>query len=318
MRRSIALVAAVALVLAAAPAATAKQGLLHKPAAVAAPLVALPSGAMPAALPSPAPAPGAPVVAICVVPPEPGAIDPGVDIKPMPLPSIDLPAAVDGSAPVAIHHPWGGAGGFVPGFVGEGAADGAVVVGIVPGATVAEGIPMIGLVESHVAGDGAVALTAATPLDWGPGGKHGHPHHGLPTAVGGQAAASMAAVDAPGAGARAPAGGWPGRAAGLRGDGIGAGPSRGPAASGAVARHKGDAAGSASAARGAAAAKGDAPRPAVHADAARPAAGRDAARPAAGRDAARPAAGMAGAPAGAAATPPRWRDRLRFAWPMPR
>lgn len=309
MRRSIALVAAVTLVLAAAPAATAKQGLLRKPAAVAAPLVALPSGAMPAPIPATAmPAvasagassPGAPVTAIVIVPPAPGAIDPGVDVKPMPLPSIDLPASVEGSAPLAIHHPWDGAGGFVPGFVGEGAADGAVVVGIVPGATVAEGIPMIGLVASNVAGDGAVALTAATPPAWGPGGKHGHPHHGLPTAAGGQAAVRMAAVDAPAAGARAPAGGWPGRAAGLRGDGINAGPSRGAAAGGAVARHRPDAAGSAAAARGAAAAKGDAARPAAHADAARP------------------AAGMAGAPAGAAAAPPRWRDRLRFAWPMPR
>ncbi|MFM7074522.1 MAG: hypothetical protein ACKO3G_00450, partial [Planctomycetaceae bacterium] len=222
MRSAIALSAA-ALVLVGPSAATAKQGLLRKPVAVAAPPVALPAGVAPAVAPATVASPGAPVAAIAVVSLEPGAIDPGVDIKPMPLPACDLPPAVDGSAPVAIHHPWSGTGGFVPGFVGEGTADGAVVVGMVPGAAVAQGIPMIGLVESNVAGEGVVSLTAAAtaPPAWGPGGKHGHPHHGLPTAAGGQAAVSMAAVDGPAAGARAPAGGWPGRAAGLRGEGIG-------------------------------------------------------------------------------------------------
>lgn len=298
MRSAIALSAA-ALVLVGASAATAKQGLLRKPVAVAAPPVALPAGVAPALAPATVASPGAPVAAIAVVSLEPGSSDPGVEIKPMPLPACDLPPAVDGSAPVAIHHPWSGTGGFVPGFVGEGTADGAVVVGIVPGATVAEGIPMIGLVESNAAGEGVVSLTAATaPPAWGPGGKHGHPHHGLPTAASGQAAARIAAVDGPADaagvltdGARASAGGWPGRAAGMRGEGIGAGPSRGPAAGAAAARPRGDAAGIASAARGAAAAKGDA---------------------------ARSAAGMAGAPAGAAAAAPRWRDRFRFAWPLPR
>ena len=304
MRSSFALSAASALLLLGASTATAKQGLLRKPVAVAAPRGALPSGVTPAMPPATAPSPGAPVAAIVVVPLEPGAIDPGVEIKPMPLPSIDLPPGVDGSVPVAIHHPWQG-GAFVPGAVGaigEGASEGAVGVAILPGAPLPEGLPMIGFVESSASGD--VALTAAAaPPAWGPGGKHGHPHHGSSFAAGAQAAARVAAADAPADGVRAPAGGWPGRAAGLRGEGIGPGPSRGPAAGTAAARPRGDATGPASAARGAAGGKADSARSEVG-----------------NVNRARSEAGMGGAgvPASAAAAAPRWRDRLRFAWPLPR
>lgn len=231
------------------------------------------------------------------------AIQPGADVT-IASPPIDPGGAVGDGIVCVMPLPDGQPGHphvfhkLVPGAIAGGpgtpvAIDGAPLpdVGVVdPG--LGEAVSIMPLVDAPLDSTDVVAISAFAAAPAGTAVRHGD--HGLMMAqVTAAGARGPAVADAArGAGGQMRLGGLPNRAAGMRADAVPGGPGHARAAAG----------GSASA---------TAPGPGVTKAAATDGPVRQAS---AATNVARAGAGQARGPAQAAAEP-RWRDRLRFAWP---
>lgn len=225
---------------------------------------------------------------------------PTVDAGPFPI--CDMPPP-DGrgrgpeGGPPFWHRLHPGAIGGDPGAIDASVVDSGMVTVDVPRAGIAWGGVNGGSVAG--AGDGPVVLYALPP--GGPAEERGGPgvvHQLMSASMATQASASTA--DVAGGGGRDLAGGLPNRAVGVRTDSIG------------TLRHH--APGPASKAAGVAVSGGDASGSVVQAGSDGKNAAGKAAHDRRSKLTASAVAGQAAVPSGATSAP-RWRDRLRFAWP---